>query len=126
MNAVQREIFEDLGRELDGWVRVATEAVSGENPDLTWAGEAAPAIKRMRQSLTSPDLVRAYEVSLRKILAGLLHSVMVSFDGGTQLADKLRVRLATDDGQEIGPGLNELLFEHLHDTGRLPATSSSE
>ena len=39
MNAVQREIFEDLGRELDGWVRVATDAVSGENPDLTWAGD---------------------------------------------------------------------------------------
>jgi hypothetical protein len=36
MNAVQREIFEDLGRELDGCVRVATVAVSGQNPDLAW------------------------------------------------------------------------------------------
>ena len=123
MNPTQREIFEDLGRELDGWVRVATDAVSGANPDLTWAGEAGPAVKRLRQCLSSPELVNAYEVSLRKTLAGLLHSVMVSLDGGTQLADKVRVRLTTADGQEIGPGLNELLFEHLHETGRLPATS---
>lgn len=124
MNRPEREFFEDLGREFDAWARVASEAVSRTDPDLTWAGEAAPAIGRLREALATPDLVEAFDVSMRQVLTGLLHSVMVSLDGGTQLADRVRLRLETQDGHEMGPGLNELLFEHFQDTGRLPVRPS--
>jgi hypothetical protein len=124
VDRAHREFFEDMGREFDGWVRVAVEAISKEDADLTWAGEAGPAISRLRAVLGTRDLVEAFEISIRKVLAGLLHSVMVSLDGGTQLANNVRLHLKTEDGQEMGPGLNELLFEHFHETGRLPARTS--
>lgn len=125
MDGVHREFFEDLARELDGWSVAAVDAVSRKEADLKWAGAAAASFELLRESLPSPTLVNAYKEALRVVLTGLLHSVMVSLDGGTQLADTVRLRVQTEDGVTLGPGLNELLFEHLHETGRLSGPGDS-
>ena len=46
---------------------------------------------------------------------------MASIDGASELADRVRLRLVTVDGVELGPGLHEQLYEHFYATGRLPA-----
>ena len=52
-------------------------------------------------------------------MRGLLHSVLVTIDGGSRSAGIGRVSLVDADGRCAGEGLHEQFVDHLLRTGRL-------
>ena len=120
LDETHRVFFEDLSRELDFWVNRTAEVATQPTSELTgWRDYEAP-FDRLQQVLQSPQDKAALRAVLLAGMSGLLHSVMATFDGATQLADEFTVTLITSSGEELGPGLHELLIEHLYETGRLP------
>jgi hypothetical protein len=120
MDEAQQEFFEDIGRSLDQWLQVTVEAATSPAADLTWATNKK-AFQVLQQALVTDEQHWAYRVALQDVMVGLLHSLMVTLDGGSRLADQYTLTLTTSRGTTLGPGLNELLFEHLGNTERLPS-----
>src|SRR5437870_3041717 len=110
-----RALFEDLGRSLDHWLDVTVRSATNPAADLRWSS-IERAFRILQQTLVTPEQRAAFRAVLAKALAGQLNSVMATLDGATQLADAYTVTLVTSDGAQLGPGLNELLVDHLYDT----------
>jgi hypothetical protein len=63
---------------------------------------------------------------LQEAVQGVVHSVLVSIDGGTALSDSGRKVWLTDaTGSPIAEGLHEYLFDHLPDGVDAPACGDS-
>ena len=91
---------------------------------------------KRRRDLFLEDIARAFDDGLetaqrvaeqgkdpvdvaREALFTCLHSVFVTLDHGSQLADDFLVFLVDNDGNELTPGaLHEDFTDHLFDTGR--------
>jgi hypothetical protein len=87
------ELFlEDIARHYDIWIEDGDERLArGEDPASV----------------------------VREVLYGCLHSVLVTFDHGTALADHFNVYVVDENGDELTDGaLHEEFVAHLFDTGR--------
>jgi hypothetical protein len=112
-------LFEQLVRDVDYWVEHATKSATrfppaGAGSDVRWAFERVQALAKSESDR------RALEVACRDTLIGLIHSIFVSIDGGSRLADTVRVDLVTDQGKSLGPALHELFIDYLLNTNRWP------
>lgn len=124
MDEWHREFFEDLARFLDFWVDATAAPIADPEwtpeADRGWPQEVVWAFRTLRQVLTTPEHQSALRAVLFAGLSGLLHSALVTLDGGSALAEKFTLTLTTSDGHTLGPGLDEFWVGHLYDTGRLP------
>jgi len=112
-------LFEQLVRDVDYWCDYATKSSTatpraGAGPDVRWAFE------RVQVLAKSEGDRRSLEVACRDTLIGLIHSLFVSIDGGSRLADTVRVDLVIDRGESLGPALHELFMDYLVTMNRLP------
>ena len=118
-------LFEQLVRDVDYWCDYATKSATatppaGAGPDVRWAFERVQALAKSERDQ------KALEVACRDTLIGLIHSIFVSVDGGSRLADAVRVDLVTDQGESLGPALHELFMDYLVTTNRLPESPRPE
>ena len=121
---VRSALFEQLVRDVDYWCDYALKlstrpSPAGAGSDVRWAYE------RLQRFATSDADRRAIEVVCHDTLFGLIHSILVSIDGGSRLADTARVDLVTEDGASLGPGLHELFFDYLAQANLLPQPPDS-
>ena|SRR5712672_1494889 len=112
-------LFEQLVRDVDYWCDYATKSATatppaGAGPDVRSAFEKVQALAKSQNDR------KAFEVACRDTLIGLIHSLFVSIDGGSRLADTVRVDLVTDQGESLGPALHELFMDYLLNTNRWP------
>jgi hypothetical protein len=110
--------LEDLARSLDHWTESAVSALTDPASDLAWT-EAPESFRRLQDSLKEPRNVADLRAAVADLLRGQIHSVLVSIDGGTALAEDFSLSLQDQHGTELGPGLHEKFVSHLFETGRL-------
>ncbi len=122
MDEAHQEFFEDLARHLNYWVQYMHGAATEPSFSLIALTEYEDSLRVLQKSLTTPEEKAAFRAALFAGMCGLLHSVLVMLDGGTQLADKFMVTLRTEEDEILGPNrdLHDGFYEHLYNTGRLP------
>lgn len=118
MDEMHRLFFEDLARSLDYWVRETVEAATNAEADVSWSSIERH-FRLLQPTLATREQREAFRAVLHKALTGLLHSVMVTLDGGSELADSFTLTITTSTGATLAPGLHEMLYDHLWDTGRI-------
>jgi hypothetical protein len=105
--STREDFLEDLSSAVDAWIDGAVSATTDESADLIWS-ENPDAFRRVQQALAASN-VRAEDV--RKIfsecLRGLAMSTLCIVDGATALAEKTRIRIVDDTGQELGEALHD-------------------
>ncbi len=119
MDTTHKEFFEELARNLDFWVERITQNATDPSADLKRTSYPS-AFHILQQTLTTPEQRAALRTVIFDGMSGLLHSVLVGFDGGTQLAEKFTLMITTSEGVRLRPGLHEFFVEYLDITGRMP------
>jgi hypothetical protein len=114
----ERSFFEQLARILDRWTEGGVEACTNPRADLVWA-EFPESFRAVAALLAAPEIRPHVEKVIRNILYGQLHSVLVMFDGGTELSDETNLTITDSSGREFPEGLHELFVAHLFDTNRI-------
>lgn len=112
--ASENALLREIGRIHTYWVRLMANALTNPSANLTHTLHSE-AFERVRTALVGAPL----EPDVKKVLAefsyGLLHSLLVAFDGGSQLADECQISLVDADGKELCKYLHELLPDYLED-----------
>ena len=118
MKKATGDFLEALALTLDTAVEQAMSGISG---GVVPRSSAQPLreFAVLRRALSSDSDLKAFDRVIRHTLATMLHGIGVTLDGGTRLSDSHEVRL-TLDGEELDPGLNELVIDYLDQTGRAP------
>lgn len=113
---VLKAFLEDLARAMESWVDSVCTAVDSPAEAGTWS-ENVEVYRRLNQSLDgrTDDL----RIVLAEAMTGLLHSVLVTMDGGSAGAEIGRVYPADAEGRVLADGLHELFYEHLLESGRM-------
>ncbi len=96
MNERVEAFFEDIGRSIDAWVKVAQAAVR----DPTSAdGVGREAFECLSRVLRTPEEQRAFELAVRDLLTGMAHSIMVTLDGRSAYSEEDSPQLSHSDGR---------------------------
>lgn len=113
---LKEAFFKDLARHLTTWRDDVVHAIE-EPSTATWA-ESQPAIERLHRSCSNVNAEDLREV-LNECLRGLLHSTLVTIDGGTDISAAGRLELIDGDTrQPLTTGaLHEEFFEYLASEG---------
>jgi hypothetical protein len=111
-------VMEDFARQFDYWVAAGTEVLSDPNADVGWSS-VPDSYREISTAISKAGVQPHVDAAVRELMFGLLHSIFVSIDGGTALADRLRLSLIDHDGQEVAPSLHEAFAEHLAKSGRI-------
>jgi hypothetical protein len=112
--------LEDLARQLDSWLDASTTALSDPYSTVVWAEQPA-AFQIVAQAIDTPLRQQALRAALSEILRGQIHSLLVTFDGGTALAETTTLPILDNRSRSFPTNLHELFISHLGDTGRIPS-----
>ncbi|NMG72979.1 hypothetical protein [Parazoarcus communis] len=119
MRARKSDFLEEIAVSIDYWVDTVAEAMTDLSADLIWVDEQEP-YQRLQKVFENSELNND---DLKKVIAeclrGFTVSVLTAIDGGTALAEKGRVYLVDDAGNNLGEGLHDDFVSHLLETGRL-------
>ncbi len=113
----QREFIEELATSLDYWTDTLVRSVSDES-DLRWS-ERPDEFRKLAEALRRGGAQDAFASVVREGLRGVIHSVLVTLDGGTQLAESVLLSITDDHGETFGRDLHEQFVSLLLDTGRI-------
>lgn len=114
----EEALFDDLAAALEYWKAGSVEALTDPDADLSWCDhpEEFRAIQTKLQF--APDR-HALSTCMSEILRGLIHSVLVTLDGGTKMAESHELNVVTQDGEVLSRTLHEGFIEHLIRSGHL-------
>ena len=87
-------------------------------PDGVWT-KNPDAFRRLEDVLRASGVLDDCRTVARELLRGLIHSVLVTFDGGTALAEHVRLDIVDNNGRIFDKYLHELFYNHLFETGRM-------
>ena len=91
MKELEEKFFEDLCRHVEKWSDAAVKAV--ERPSTaTWA-DSAEAFQRLNAKGWTAEDLKDLKATLIETADGVLHSTLVSIDGGSALASFGRLEL---------------------------------
>ena len=90
----------------DSWVTAAASAVSNPSSAETWS-EVTVAWSRLADRLNSPEDKEAFVAAVREVLSGLVHSSLVTVDGGSVLAETTLLTVQDDSGYVFKTFLHE-------------------
>jgi hypothetical protein len=106
------DFLEDLAVAVDSWIDAAVDATTKGSADLTWA-DNPDAFRKMEQALSAANIPREH---VRRVfedcLRGLAVSALSIVDGATALAEKTRIRIVDDAGNELGEALHDDFVLH--------------
>jgi hypothetical protein len=111
-------LFKDLATALDHWMAGSIEALTDPNADLSWC-DHPDAFRTIQTKLQfAPDQL-ALSACMSEILRGVIHSVLVTLDGGTKMAESHALKVITEDGIPLSGSLHEGFIDYLIRSGRL-------
>lgn len=115
----ESDFFEDIAVSMESWVKAAGDALTKPETDLVWVEEQEP-YRNLQRALAAAgvngdDLKKVFAECLR----GFAVSILTSIDGGTALAEKGRVHLVDEDGNNLGESLHDGFVGYLLESGRL-------
>jgi hypothetical protein len=116
--SLERAFFEDVARAEDLATEICRAGLSGEFGVL--GAEHAAAFARLAAALERPEQEDALAAVVGSIAHLVVHSILVTLDGGTSSAEHPQgpVRLVDAAGGEARGGLHEWYVDHLFETGR--------
>ena len=118
MRPATRDFLEAVSLPLDTAVSQALSMIKGGR-DVLSPTVPIREIATLRQALGSPTEEAAFETVLRFAVATALHGVGVVLDGGAHLSHQHELRV-TLDGEDLEPGIHEMIISYLAETGRAP------
>ena len=116
--STQQLFFEDLGLTIDSWADAIRALVDESHPDLTWV-DNPEAFLRIREVIRDSQSSTELEQVFSEVIRGVIHSVLVTLDGGSKLADTTNLALVDDSGEKLPRNLHEMFVDHLVKTNRL-------
>ncbi|GMK37545.1 hypothetical protein PCCS19_05990 [Paenibacillus sp. CCS19] len=87
--------FEHLKQIKDEWVEAATKRLD-PTFDLILT-EHEDAIKTLQQTIQTVDAIEAFRKNQDEIIEGVIHSILVMFDHGSALVDKMKLDIVDLD-----------------------------
>jgi hypothetical protein len=116
--ALERAFFEDVAQSEDLARELARSGVT-DNQAIHGEERAEP-FQLLAERLDTDEAVDAFVHAVGEIVGTVVHSIMVTLDGGSQSAvlDSGPVRLIDAHGQEARPGVHEWYTDYLFETGR--------
>jgi hypothetical protein len=109
-------LLEEIARCHAYWVSVAAEALC-EPRDLGWS-DSPEAYRIIAGALRQHGCGAEIRVTMEELMRGLVHSLLVILDGGTDLARQVTLTVQAN-GESVPAGIHELWVGHLIDSGRL-------
>lgn len=115
MNLHSSEIafLKDLALAKSSWTSAAAEAIS--NPQSAVWIENAEAWSKLSACAQDPEAKEAFVAVVSELLSGLVHSALVSLDGGSALAETTTLSVQDADGYTFKRFLHEFWPEYAHD-----------
>ena len=113
MTKAEQALIDEIADQIHYWVSVGTKAVTDPGDDLVWT-KKAKALQELRGILAvSPRADNLIRDLLREVLMGFAHSLLVGFDGGSKLADEVRLTIVDDRNAPLCRYQHELLAEKM-------------
>ncbi|RVT84905.1 hypothetical protein [Inhella crocodyli] len=103
----------DLAAAKASWKAAAAAGIS--NPSAVWI-ENANAWSKLSECLKQAGATENFVEVVSELMSGLLHSVLVSLDGGTSLAETTLISLRDEEGHEFKRFLHEFWPEYAERT----------
>lgn len=91
----QRVLFERLKDIKDYWVKTSVESLDKQS-DLTWS-EHEKEYNLLQSLISEEKSKKAYSKIIDELLKGVIHSILVMFDGGDELTDKFNIDIINAD-----------------------------
>jgi hypothetical protein len=112
MNLHPSEIafLQDLARAKETWLAGAAEAMS-DPTKVAWSQDSA-AWSKLASCVHAANAEEELQSVLSELLSGLIHSVLVSLDGGTVLAETTSLTVRDESGHEFKRFLHEFWPEY--------------
>jgi len=118
MNAsLEEAFFRELASHLDYWSDAGARMLTDPDEKLVWCVQPEP-IRRLRAVIGCEHTEDVRE-AVKQLLYGQLHSLLVSFDGGTSLVERHQLKITDQTGEALGSALHEDFTAYLFKTGRL-------
>jgi hypothetical protein len=117
---LKEAFFSDLARHLQTWRDGLVAAVADPSTASTWA-ETMPSIERLHQKISSQEDLNDLQKVLDESLRGILHSTLVTIDGGSSASEVGNLALvdaATNEPLTTG-ALHEEFVDYLADRGMI-------
>ncbi|HHX37889.1 MAG TPA: histidine kinase [Clostridiaceae bacterium] len=105
----QQVLFRQMKLIKDIWVEGSVEAVQGKDTDLRWTSNIEE-YAILREALCDEKKQEAYRKVINDVVEGVMHSMMVMFDGGSALSDEFSIDVINS---ETGESL--LSYSALHE-----------
>ncbi|ANH67151.1 hypothetical protein ABE85_05420 [Mitsuaria sp. 7] len=100
----------------NSWLTAAQRALASEQGTEPWS-ETAEAWARLRSRLCTAEDQAAWATVIDELLGGLLHSALVTLDGGSALAETTLLSIEDSDGHQFKTHLHEYWPEALDAAG---------
>ncbi|BBI35165.1 histidine kinase [Cohnella abietis] len=109
----QNALFQDLKQIRDSWINVD---YLGPNTVIPEWSDLKSEYRLLNNLLSTDEGIEAFKKVIQDKIDGVLHSVLVMIDGGTELAEKFTIDLVVED---TGESLKEGIALHEEFTGYL-------
>ena|SRR5215472_10768092 len=106
LTATETALLEDLARAVDSWVKAA-QAACAHPSTVAWS-DHPEAWAKFAAAVKERCVDVEFQTVLAELLRGLIHSVLVTFDGGTALAETTSLTISDDRGFEFRKYLHEM------------------
>ncbi|AKB32385.1 hypothetical protein MSSIH_1695 [Methanosarcina siciliae HI350] len=88
-------LFRRLKEIKDYWSDTALESLSEES-DLSWSN-CEKEYLFLRKAISTEEGKKAYSNTIDELMRGLIHSILVMFDGGDELTDEFNIDIINAD-----------------------------
>lgn len=112
----QHLIFKNLKEIEEYWVEVAKGTLNPENETRVWK-DYEEEIRLLRKLISDEAGKEAFCKIVDKTILGVIHSILVMFDGGDELADTLLIDIidrSTEESLNPQKALHEKFFRYLY------------
>jgi hypothetical protein len=108
----QEAFLRELAEHCAYWTEAVVEPASDPAASPEWT-EHAGAYERLSQTVREAGAVDDLRAVVAEAVAGVVHSVLVTLDGGTALAGRTTLSVMDENGRVFDGHLHELFAEHL-------------
>ena len=112
----QEVLFKRLKEIKDGWIKYSLRGLES-NDDLILS-EYKDEYRYLQNVLADEESKIAYEKILDEVIRGVIHTILVIFDGGDQVTDQFDIGIINKDTKKLineNTALHEEFFGYLLD-----------
>lgn len=109
----QKVFFQNLKQIKEYWLKISKISIN-EQSDLMWS-QCEKEYEVLREEFSNSKSKEAYANVIDELFTGLIHSLLVMFDGGDALSDKFNIDIINaDTGESIknNIALNEEFLDY--------------